>query len=329
MADFHTTDPQKDFLRQEYIGRINKVIDYIDSNLDKELKLETLADVANFSRYHFHRIFSSMVGEPLGRFINRIRCERAAIALIGDRKKSVTEIAFDFGFSSSATFARAFKEEFQMSASDWRNLSSEQLYKISKNRKMKSKDGEVQDEQGNYIAYINFRNNNRRIAMLKNKAIVEVKELEELNVAYVRHIGPYKGDGALFERLFTKLMTWAGPRGLINFPESKMISVYHDDPEITEESKQRTSICLSVPEGTKVDGEVGNMKVPGGKFAVGHFELSTDEYEEAWKHMVVDWLPESGYQFDDRLCYELYLNDPKQHPEGKCITDICIPIRPL
>jgi AraC family transcriptional regulator len=326
MADFRTDDKQKQFLRKEYIGRINRVIDYIDNNLDEELKLEKLADIANFSRYHFHRIFSSMVGEPMGRFISRIRCERAAMALITDRKKSVTEIAFDFGFSSSATFARAFKDFFEMSASEWRNLSIEEISKI---RKMKSKDGEAEDNEKKYIAYVNFRNNNRKIAMLKNKAIVEVKNLEELNVAYVRHIGPYKGDGKLFENLFNKLLTWAGPRGLINFPESKLISVYHDDPEITEDSKLRTSICLSVPEGTAVDGEVGNMKVPGGKFAVGHFELSTDEYEEAWKHMVVDWLPESGYQFDDRVCYELYLNDPKTHPEGKCITDICIPIRPL
>jgi AraC family transcriptional regulator len=41
------------------------------------------------------------------------------------------------------------------------------------------------------------------------------------------------------------------------------------------------------------------------------------------------WLPQSGYQCDDKPCYELYLNDPKQHPEGRCIVDICVPVRPL
>ena len=41
------------------------------------------------------------------------------------------------------------------------------------------------------------------------------------------------------------------------------------------------------------------------------------------------WLPESGYQPDDRLCYEIYQNDPKEHPEGIHIVDICVPVKPL
>ena len=71
------------------------------------------------------------------------------------------------------------------------------------------------------------------------------------------------------------------------------------------------------------------MQVPGGKFAVGHFELATDQYGDAWNALMGGWLPQSGYQPDDRLCYEWYRNDPKQHPEGKCIVDICMPVRPL
>jgi AraC family transcriptional regulator len=114
------------------------------------------------------------------------------------------------------------------------------------------------------------------------KANVEVKELPEMNVAYVRHIGPYKGNPELFEKLFTKLMTWAGPRGLINFPESKVLAVYHDDPSVTDESKLRLSACLSVPKDTEVNGEIGKMTIIGGKYAVAKFELANDEYPEAW-----------------------------------------------
>jgi AraC family transcriptional regulator len=329
MADSKIEAQRKQFMRQEYFGRINKVLDYIDNHLDEELKLEKLAEIANFSRYHFHRIFSAMVGEPLGKFINRIRCEHAANALRANARKSITEIAFDMGFSSSATFARAFKDEFKMSASEWRNLPCEKIKEYSKIRKTESKESEVQRDESSYIAYVNFRNNNRRIAMLKEKAVVEVKEMEEMNVAYVRHIGPYKGNSKLFEDLFNRLFAWAGPRGLVNFPDSKLMSVYHDDPEITEESKLRVSVCLTVPEDTAVDGDVGMMKMAGGKYAVGRFELQSDQYPEAWNYMVAEWLPESGYQFDDRLCFENYLNNPKEHPEGLCITEIYIPIKPM
>ena len=76
---------------------------------------------------------------------------------------------------------------------------------------------------------------------------IEVKDMPEWTVAYVRHTGPYAGDEALFGKLIGKLMQWAGPRGLIKPDESKMLFVYHDDPEITDESKLRTSVLLTVP----------------------------------------------------------------------------------
>ena len=164
----------------------------------------------------------------------------------------------------------------------------------------------------------------------KIKALkVDVKELLDMHVAYVRHIGPYKGDAALFENLFNKLFTWAGPRDLLRFPETKIMSVYHDDPEITDESKLRTSACITVPENTKVDGEIGKMIIAGGKYAMARFELSNDEYQDAWNSLYGDWLPESGYQPDDRPSFELYLNNPKEHPGNKAIVDICIPVKPL
>jgi len=158
---------------------------------------------------------------------------------------------------------------------------------------------------------------------------VEVKELPEQQVAYVRHIGPYAGDEALFENLFGKLMTWASARDLLKFPETQVLAVYHDDPNVTEEEKQRVSACITVPAETRAEGEIGRMTVPGGRFAVARFEISGDEYEDAWKAVMRDWLPGSGYQPDDRLCYEWFHNDPQQHPEGKHLFDICLPVRPL
>ena len=163
----------------------------------------------------------------------------------------------------------------------------------------------------------------------KSQFKVEVKDMPEMHVAYVRHIGPYKGNEALFADLFNRLMSWAGPRNLLRFPETKIMAVYHDDPKVTEGDKLRTSACITVPEDTAVDGEIGKMTVPGGQFAVGNFELASDEFEEAWDVLMGSWLPESGFQPDDRLCYEITHNNPKEHPENKFVVDICIPIKPL
>ena len=137
------------------------------------------------------------------------------------------------------------------------------------------------------------------------EAKVEVRKLPEMTVAYVRHVGPYEADEKLFEQLFNKLVKWAGPRNLINFPETQFLAVYHDDPEITEKTKLRTDVCMTVPTDSKVDGEIGKSVIPNGKYAVARFELKNDEFGEAWQAVMGGWLPESGYQCDDRPTFEL------------------------
>jgi len=98
------------YFRGEYVSRINRVIDYIEMNLTQTLSLQEIATVANFSSYHFHRIFAAMIGETLNQFISRLRMEKTAILLIADINKSITEVMFDCGLSDSSSFARLFKK---------------------------------------------------------------------------------------------------------------------------------------------------------------------------------------------------------------------------
>jgi AraC family transcriptional regulator len=319
--------------RAEYMARINRVIDYIETNLDGDLSLSTLAGVAYFSPFHFHRIFRAFVGETLNQFIQRIRLERAATQLIHQTRKSITEIAFDCGFSGSATFARAFREGFGMSASQWRGGGHSDHRKI---RNTDRKDDQSLDKIRKEFEIVSYyidrvtQNPIWRLRMKDTSQIqVEVKDMPELTVAYVRHIGPYKGDTELFGNLFGKLMKWAGPRGLLRFPETRVLAVYHDHPDITEEAKLRTSACITVPEDTQVEGEIGKMTIPGGKYALARFEIGSDEFEEAWNAVYAGWLPESGYQPDDRPCYEVYYNDHREHPEKKHVLDICVSVKPM
>ena len=310
--------------KKEYTQRINRVLDYIEANLAKELTLEELADVACFSPFHFHRIFSSVLKEPLGTFIQRIRLEKAASSLLSRMDRAVTDVALDVGFSSSATFARAFKKFFGVSASQWREAEGQK----SKNRKMEGKGSKAIIQSAFYLDSSSGKMK-WRIEMSGMKVEVEVRDFEELEIAYVRHLGPYQKDCQLFEGLFGKLCSWAGPRGLINPPQSKFLTVYHDCPDITEDAKLRISVAVTVPKETKPEGEIGRMKVAGGKYAVGRFELHADQYGEAWEAMFGGWLPDSGYQPDDKPAIEMYLNSPDDHPEKKHIVEICVPVKPL
>lgn len=321
------------YQHSEYVSRINRVIDYIENNLDQDLSLAVLAKVANFSPFYFHRIFRAMVDEPLNQFIQRVKVEKSAIQLITNPGKSITEIALDYGYSSSASFARIFKDRFQMSASEYRKNHQDKNSKIgqidSKNQQTLSN-----IRQDKYEVFGHFESVTNqfkwRIKMTGFKDIhVEVKEMPAFNVAYVRHIGPYAADEDLFRSLYERLMKWAMPRDLFKPDKTTFMSVYHDDPKITDENKLRVSACLTVPEGTETDGEVGHMVVPGGKFAVATCEINVDEYEQAWDALMGGWMPNSGYQPDDRLCYEIARNNPDEHPKKMHVVDICVPVKPL
>jgi AraC family transcriptional regulator len=76
--------------------------------------------VACLSPFHFHRIFSAHVGETVTAHVRRLRLERAAarIAFTGD---SITDTAMGVGYETPAAFARAFRERFGMSPSEFRD----------------------------------------------------------------------------------------------------------------------------------------------------------------------------------------------------------------
>lgn len=317
--------------RAEYVARINRVLDYIETHLDNELSLERLSKVACFSPHHFHRLFGAMMGETLQRFVQRLRLERAAGQLRAHPARSITTIALDNGFASSATFARAFRAQFQMSASAWRDGGAAAYQptdrslgkadrKLSKTQHNPGKEGPGSN--------LYLEGHERRSPMTEMKMTVEIQDRDPQRVAYLRHVGPYQGDTALFGRLIGQLATWAGPRGVLG-PSAKFLAVYHDNPEVTKQSKLRLSICVPIAAEIEVGGDIGAMEIAGGRYAVATFRLLPEQYPDAWAAFMRDWLPDSGYAPDDRVCFERYLNNPETDPEGKHDVEIWLPVRPL
>lgn len=322
---------REELLRREYLGRIERVVDYIYAHCGEELTLDDLADVAAFSRFHFHRVFSSLLGETVSDFVKRLRLQRAAGRLVDHPEESVTDVASACGFSNPSVFARSFKERFGVTASRWRSLDRSARRRLAggpgegeerKDGQVSGKDGQAPQAQRGYLLSIVEE---RRPVVDSLPFTVDVVELPELIVAYARHVGPFDG----IPEAFARLGRWAGPRGLFAREGALTLAVYHDAPETTAPEQLRSSACLSVPQGTEVSGDINLMTIPGGKFAVARFEISPDQFGAAWDAFMGGWMPSSGYQPDDRLCYELYRATPEGHPEGKFIIDICEPVRPL
>lgn len=306
------------YLENEYKSRINKTLDYIDLNIANQFTLDELAEIATFSKFHFHRIFQALVGETPFQFILRVRLEKAATLLVSHKKESISEIAYGCGFTDISIFSRNFKKYFSITASQYRQNKESNLSQVN------SKIQQAEDRIQRY--FCTSSNTIKWKTSMKLNKSVEVKELPKMTLAYIRHIGPYKGDEKLFENLWNKLFAWAGPRNLIGGPNFKSLVIYHDDPNVTVEDKLRMSVCITVSKDTKVDGEVGKMELESAKYVIARFEVTAEQFQEAWQWVYGQWLPTSGYQPDDKPCFEMYPEEPK---EGKFVVDICVPIKPL
>jgi AraC family transcriptional regulator len=99
--------------------RIHRVVDFIDENLDADLSLDNLADVACISPFHFHRVYSRVVGQSPTDTVRRLRLTRATneIRLSG---LTITQVALTAGYGSPQAFARAYRREFGHSPTEMR-----------------------------------------------------------------------------------------------------------------------------------------------------------------------------------------------------------------
>lgn len=319
--------------RPIYVERINAVVDYIEQHIAEELTVDRLAAVAHFSPFHFHRVFGVLVGETVAQFVSRVRIERAAWLLVQRPYSTVTEVGAACGYPNPSSFARSFKETFGVTASEWRDGGY---------LEHRPADGQsIRDVIGNIGAVdevygitetsldpMTGRASWRIRCGSLGMASVRVANLAEIEVAYVRYTGRYQGMGEVFADLFNRLTTWAEPRGFLT-SDAWLLAVYHDNPSITETDRLRVSACISVPDDVAADGDIGRMRLDGGACALGRFELGEQDYPEAWYSLAGGWLPDSGYEPDDRLPFERFFIGSAAASPSKEIVEIGIPVRPL
>src|SRR5512141_1296998 len=104
-----------------YSECVEDVKRYIRNHIHEPIDRETLASVAGFPIPHFHRVFTAHVGESAISYIRHLRMERAGRKLrMG--AVDITEVALAAGYDSHAAFSKAFRQQFGLSPSEFRQL---------------------------------------------------------------------------------------------------------------------------------------------------------------------------------------------------------------
>ena len=158
---------------------------------------------------------------------------------------------------------------------------------------------------------------------------VTIENLSAQRVAYVEQVGHFQGNGEIYDVLLQKLLDWALPSGLWNFPEKTLIvCIYPDDPESTPPEMQRLWLGITIPDDASPPESIRTLTLPAGPHAIGRFAITADQFGSAWGYMYGEALARLGH-VPAGLAYELQKNDSSEDPGQKHIVDICIPVQPI
>jgi AraC family transcriptional regulator len=213
----------------------------VKDNLDQDLSLDALARDFGCSPFHFHRLFSTSVGETPKRHVQRLRLERAAykLAVTDD---SIVQIGLSVGYGAHETFSRAFRRGFGVSPSAYRRAARlAQTERLERNR--------------------GFRGDGCRISE------VWFETVRATPLLAIRHLGEYARLGVETKaELWDEIVRWADRRGLACGPSR--LGLFPDDPTLTPAPLQASDICVSVDRLVAGDGRVRGVELAGGLYGM-------------------------------------------------------------
>lgn len=291
----------------EYAQRINRVIDYLRANLDRPVKLAELAKVACFSEFHFHRIFSAVSGETLNNFTNRLRLEKAA-RLLRFSDHSLTRIALDCGFSSSASFSRAFRAAYDTSPSQFRKTGDIKKSKIRK---------ELATGQ-EYVLPMSDRE--KRAAFP-----VRLIDLPERKVAYLRVRNAFDVDKLLV--VFKRVIEWAKSQGI--FAQGTLFGMTVDDPDVTPGHLYRYEVCFASALPFECMEGMSKLRMPAMRYAATKVSGDIRRVATAWDYLVRSWLVRSPFEPEHAPALEIFLDKENASDWSRFELELCLPVRKL
>lgn len=157
---------------------------------------------------------------------------------------------------------------------------------------------------------------------------ITIEEMD-CDLLYIRFRGSYTAFRKASRSLLKELFQFAEEQQLIDPDQTKIMTIYDDNPFITEDKHLRTSVAMTIPTDTAVQesGQICRTSLTG-TFAVAHFELSAKEYGDAWHYIYHDWLFKEANAITprDAAPFELYVTEPPKNAKDKSFTDFYIPI---
>lgn len=283
-------------MRMDLITELNQAIEYIENNLEGELELQEIARLTSYSPYHFQRIFIYITGIPLSEYIRRRRLSMAVFDLQNDEK--VIDVAMKYGYLSADSFTRAFVKQHGITPSQVKSESAsmELFPPLSFELKVQGSKGlncRIERKE----AFNMFGMSTR----VSTEATVIRSEMNQFL---------HKG---MQEHWYETMNTIFGYA-----PDMMLHRAFLNQ----EEDQVTYMICQYMKDGIYVPDYYKRIHIPAGLWAVFHSE--GEKLFDLWPRIYSEWLPNAGYEIENKPAFELYFgNSKKDNVRG----EIMIPIK--
>ena len=279
----------------DWIDRMNEAIRFIEDNLTGEIEYEKLGRIACCSAYHFQRMFSYIAGTPLSEYIRKRRMSLAAVDL-QDGQARVIDVAVKYGYASPTAFNRAFRSVHGISPSAVKNEGA----------MLKSFPPVIFKITVKGAEEMNYRIETKEAFRITGRSYPLSREIER-NFSEV----PQMWQEAVMDGSLSGIISLmdAQPQGVLG------VSVCGDGEE------WRYYIAVSSTAASA--GSLEEYTVPGRTWAIFPGSGTGRSIQELERRIVTEWLPTSGYEFDDGPDVEVYFDaNPKQTS-----YEVWIPVR--
>ena len=285
----------------EWIERFNNAISYIEKHITEEIDYEQVAKVACCSSYHFQRMFNYLADVPISEYIRRRKLSLAAVDLQSGNEK-VIDIALKYGYSSPTAFNRAFQSIHGVTPSSIK-VNGQTIKSFPPiNFKIIVKG----------VEEMNFRIEKKDAFRIVGVSAPLEKELEKNFEIVPKMWEKVMTDGTIIQINQLLDTDWKCILG---------VSVC-DDCRRTE-NYENWRYYIAAP-STLDKGMFDEYIVPALTWAIfsgkGSFSQDLPELE---RRVITEWLPTSGYEYDNGPDIEVYLTPDIENAE----FEIWIPVK--
>ena len=103
--------------------KIKLILNYINDHYSEDISINTLAELCEYSQYHFMRFFKKHIGLTCIQYINNLRLEKSSI-LLTSTNNTIMDISLEVGFDNLSYFNKLFKRKYNLTPKEFRTVNS-------------------------------------------------------------------------------------------------------------------------------------------------------------------------------------------------------------